>query len=256
MANREEDSVVVYWAPGQFTSEEQFSWNQFYASPTPVADPILAQRNKTENGRVIFACPAYVEGMNNLFEVRSVHEEHIVIPEICFTEPPTSYPSRLPVNSLLSFDVRRESSIKNHIDLQYNMSWLFFCEEPLLARFTAPYFPPKSPAKDAKLAMGEFDIGLWFRNFNTDYLISEGSTNFDIDIDDSLFYVQFYTTKKIIFKRFIHTPTTQKLAEEFVQSSNRRGTKMGTKFKNRYDLSNKTMLPKLVLNEIKKNLVE
>jgi len=136
------------------------------------------------------------------------------------------------------------------------MSWLFFCEEPLLARFTAPYFPPKSPAKDAILAMGEFDIGLWFRNFNLDYMIPDGSTNFDINIDDPLFYLQLYTNKKVVFKRFIHTDITQKLSEEFSQTSNRRGKKMGISFNKRYELSRKTMLPELVLNEIKKNLVE
>lgn len=256
MATKEEDTLVVYWAPGQFTSAESQSWNQFYAPPTPVADPVLAQRQKDETGRVIFGCPAYAEGMNNLFEIRSVHEEHAVIPEIFFTNPPTTFPTRLPVHTSLAFDLARPSSLKNYVDLTYNMSWLFFSEEPLLARFTAPYFPPKTPAEGAMLAMGEFNIGLWFRNFNLDYLVPKDSTKFDINIDDPLFYVQFYTDKKVVFKRFIHTPTTQKLAEEFAQASNRRGKKMGLNFKNRYSLSQKTMLPSLVLNEIKKNLVD
>lgn len=254
--NNEKDTIVVYWAPGQFTSSEQYSWNQFYAPPTPVADPILAQRQKDETNRVIFGCPAYAEGMINLFEVRSVHEEHVEIPEILFTNPPTTFPTRIPLETTLSFDIVRTSSIKNHIDLTYNMSWLFFCEEPLLARFTAPYFPPKAPAEGAMLAMGEFNVGLWFRNFNMDYMIPTGSTKFDINIDDPLFYVQFYTNKNIVFKRFIHTDITQKLAEEFAQASNRRGKKMGIRFNKRYELSRKTLLPSLVLNEIKKNLVD
>lgn len=253
---KDSNDLIVYWSPGQFTSSDPSSWNQFYSPPTAVSDAVLAQRQKDEANRVIFGCPAYVEGMSNLFEVRSVHEEHVEIPEVFFTNPPTSFPVRVPVESTLAFEIARASSIQNHLDVAYNMSWLFFCEEPLLARFTSPYFPPKAPADGAILAMGEFDIGLWFRNFNLDYMIPNGSNNFDINIDDPLFYVQLYTNKKVVFKRFIHTDITQKLSEEFSQASNRRGKKMGIGFNKRYELSRKTMMPDLVLNEIKKNVVE
>jgi hypothetical protein len=256
LLNKKVDTITVYWAPGQFTSSERFSWNQFYSAPTPVYSSILSERNPEASSRAIFGCPAYSESMKNLFEIRSVHEEHVAIPEIFFTNPPSTFPTRLPLDSYLSFELPRASSLKNYIDLAYNMSWLFFSEEPLLAKFTAPYFPPKTPAKGAALAMGEFDIGLWFRNFNLDYMVPTGSTEFNIDINDPLFYVQFFTEKQIVFKRFIHTDVTQKLVEEFAQSSNRRGKKMGISFSNRYDLSRKTMLPNLVLNEIKKNVVE
>lgn len=251
-----DDELIVYWSPGQFTSDEPRSWNQFYSEPSPVSAGILDKKSNGIDSKSIFACPAYAESVKNLFEVQSVHEEHVSFPSIFFDQPPTYYPIQLPVESVLSFESPRESSLKGHLDIAYNMSWLFFSEESVQARFTSPYFPAKSPSKNALLATGVFDIGIWFRNFNLNYLVPNGSYDFDINIGDPLFYIQILTDKKVTFKRFIHTSSTQKLAEEFAQAANIRGKKFGMSFSKRYDLSKKTNLPKLVLSEIKKNLVE
>lgn len=254
---KENDTITVYWAPGQFTSDEPYTWNQFYSPPELLASSILQNRQKDPENRVIFACPAYAIGMKNLYQVRAVHDEHVKIPQIFFTDPPKTYPTKVNVEgSRLSFEIPRLASLEGHIDLTYNMSWLFFAEEPVTVRFTAPYFPPKAPAEGTILAMGEFDIGLWFRNFNLDYMVPTGTTNFDISMDDPLFYMQFLTDKKIVFKRYIHTGLTQKYAEEFAQTSNRRNKRYGVGFKDRYELTRKTEMAKLVLNEIKKNLVD
>lgn len=256
MGKEEKDTITVYWSPGQFTNSEPYSWNQFYSEPTLVSEPILEQRQKDPTNRVIFGCPAYVEGLKNVYEVRSVHSEDVTFPHDLWKNLPTDYPQAIPTNSKLGFQLVRLSSIEGHVDLTYNMSWLFFADEPIEARFTAPYFPPKSPAKNGLLAIGTFNIGMWFRQFNLDYMVPQGSNRFVIEDNDPLFYVQFLTTKKIVFKRFVHTDALQKLAEEFAQTSNRRHKKMGVTFTSRYALSKKTKLPELVLSEIKKNLVE
>jgi len=250
----QEETITVYWSPGQFTDSEPQSWHQFYSQPTLVSDYVLERRKKDLTTRTIFGCPAYVVALHNVYEVRSVHNESIIFPEELFTTTPDTYPQSLPLASKLGFITSRPSSIEDHVDIEYNMSWLFFCDEPLEARFTAPYFPPSSPIKGALLAIGSFNIGLWFRQFNLDYLVPFGSNKFELKVDDPLFYVQFLTDKKIIFKRFIHTDNLQKFSDEFAQTSNRKG-KIGG-FAERYALSKKTMGPQLVLSEIKKNLVE
>jgi hypothetical protein len=250
------DKLVIYWAPGQFTSEDPHSWNQFYSAPLPVSSRVLSMKSPDAGGRSIFACPAYAESLTNVFEVSANHDEKVTIPSIFFEQPPTQYPFTLPVDSVLSLELPRESSFKDYLDVAYNMSWLFFSEEPVKVRFTAPYFPNKSPSKDALLALGEFDIGVWFRNFNLDYLIPKGSYDFSIQSGDPLFYLQVFTEKDVVFKRFIHTPSTQKLAEEYAQLGNLRKKKLGVNFSKRYEISKSAQLPKLVLNEIKKNVVE
>lgn len=253
---QEKDYITVYWSPAPFVSEE-FSWNQLYAKPINLLSELLAHRNienKTKAGQNMFGCPAFTDAMKNIVVVKNVIESTINMERLMPTPNNYQYPMVFNDAALLQVKVQREPSIMDYTNIMYNMGWLFFADEPLVARFTAPYFPASSPAEGVILSTGEFDIGTWYRDFNLDYHVPPKIKELIFEEDQPLFYIDFKTDKKIIFKRYTVTKTLRNIANEAAESRERYGA-----FKsltNRYLVSKKTMLPELILTEIKKNVVE
>lgn len=209
-----------------------------------------------------FACPAIQSLTNNIFSFNSAIKDKITID--------TSYldflykskngnsndsESRIPtMDNLLGLNSHRKSSFTNYVNVQYNLSWIFFADESLIARFTPPYLPNVSPCEGAILSPGEFDIGSWYRPFNLDYHIPLNTQKMIFEENMPLFYLDLKTEKKVVFKRYTMTSTLFNLKNEFVQSPERYGG-----FKSllkRYEMSKKASLPQYVLSEIRKNLVD
>lgn len=101
-----------------------------------------------------------------------------------------------------------------HITIEYEQAgyfqlntelYLFTEEESLTVRQRGPSLSNSAVANNLITIEGEFDIGKWFRSLNGAYIIkSPGS--FNILKDDPLFYIDFYSSKNIIFKKFYFTP--------------------------------------------------
>ena len=148
----------------------------------------------------------------------------------------------------------RKSSIKNHINIHYNMSWNFFASEPVVARFSAPFFPSASPVKNSYLSTGQFDIGRWYRTFMLEYHIPVDSVDFSIKENDPLLFVEFFTDKKIEFKRYSMSAKLSNLAIEAASSP-----VTYSKHKSlleRYKMAHGAKIPNIVLTEIRKNLID
>ena len=252
----EKDYITVYWSPAPFVVEES-SWSQLYAEPTNLLSDLLSVRNtmnKAKVGQSMFGCPAFTSAMKNVVVVKNVVEGSINMERLVPNSNNYQYPMVFNDAAPLQVKVQREPSIMDYTNIVYNMSWLLFADEPLVARFTAPYFPASTPAEGVILSTGEFDIGSWYREFNLDYHVPPHVKELVFEEDQPLFYIDFKTDKKIILKRYTMTREIRNIADEFATSRERYG-----KFKalaERYSVSKKTMMPELLLHEIRKNVVE
>jgi len=248
---RDKDTITVYWAPASFTYGLE-SWSMLYREP----DLLFSEISRPGSLGDMKRCPAAKDFMKNTFVFRSNIADSFKLPpsewldENAFLRE-ESVP--LPVDSKISILKRRASSIPGHINVEYNLKWIMFSDEPLEANFTPPYFPSVSPVKDSYLAIGEYDIGQWFRPINLDYHIPVTATDFSIKENDPLFFVKFNTTKKIVFKQFKYTQELNEMSKEFQFSPSMYG--LNKTLRSRYLVAKRSKMPEMVLAEIRKNLI-
>jgi hypothetical protein len=134
------------------------------------------------------------------------------------------------------------------------MSWLFFADQSVEARFTAPYFPPVTPAEGVMLSTGQFNIGEWYRDFSLDYHIPFGTKELIFEENQPLFYLEIRTDKKVIFKRYNLTPELRRIADECSTSSDI--YESNKPLLHRYNMFKRSSSPERVLSYIKENIVE
>jgi hypothetical protein len=245
------ETITIYWAPAAFNESEPH-WNMLYQNPVSVVSDLNSLRDK--DVKQMFTCPAYIQSMKNVFVFKNVIKNKIQLDESIFT-PKDNYPYQLPVDSVLNLTQLRESSLVEHINVSYNMSWLLFADEPVEARFTAPYFPSSSPAEGAMLAVGEFNIGSWYRDYVLDYHIPYGTKQLSFEENQPLFYVEIKTNKNVVFKRYKMTDELKKISAECAMAPTIYRDK-GKPLSYRYNIFKKTSSPERVLSYIKNNLID
>jgi hypothetical protein len=252
------ETITVYWSPITFLLEEE-SWNMLYQKPISISSELRKLKNENAKSETMFLCPASNDLLNNVFAVYPTMNDKVVFSDnllesVCNSESSFENPTFIPTESKINVRCVRKTSLDGYVNLIYNMGWIFFADEPLIARFTAPYSPPSSPAEGVILSSGEFDIGQWFRPFNLDYHIPLKTKELSFKEENPFFYLEFFTNKKIIFKKFTNSKKLFSLQEEFTKSPSR--YKKHIPLASRYLMSNKSSMSLEVLSEIKRNLVE
>lgn len=252
---KDTNTITVYWAPSHFAVDDS-SWSLLYAEPISLSSFSRSLKSTYKDG--VHRCPAFNDGLNNTFLFKSniddTAEFSSGLLKGIHSNPNNNYPMIFSTSSHVSVHSYRNSSFNDHVNVEYNMGWLLFADEPVVAKFTAPYFPAIAPAEGAMLATGEFDIGTWYRPYVLDYHIPVDTQRLVFKENDPLFYVEFKTDKKVILKRYLLTSTLKNLETEVSASHFRYGS-----FKNltqRYAQFKRANLRSQILTEIKKNLVE
>ncbi len=244
------NKINVYWS--NCLIPEETSWNFLYREPEPLYNDFL----KLKSDNPFFACPAVIDIMSNIYVVKSNIEECFEFPKnyLSSFNGPYGNTEYLPnIGNNLSLIPSRESALKGYKDIKYNMSWIFFADQPLEIKITSPYYPPFSPIDKAILQGGKFDIGQWFRPYNLGYFIPENSKGMNLSVEDPLFYIEFMTDSNIEFKRFNMTQSLKNIYSEFTESPPRYGKRK--QLSERYSMAQRANMPKIVLSEIQKNLV-
>jgi hypothetical protein len=247
---KNEDIITIYWSPSAFNQDDT-NWNFLYSDPVSVLADLNTIRNKST--RNLFTCPAYTHSMKNVFVFKSMLEEKVKL-DHDFYIAKGGYPFPHYGKSKILLNELRESSLENYVNLTYNMSWLFFADEPVEARFTAPYFPTATPAPGAMLATGQFNIGNWYRDYVLDYHIPVGTDEFVVKEDQPLFYLELRTEKKVVFKRYNMTQELKRIAQESANSPINYEANKTLSY--RYNIFKKSSSPERVLSHIKNNLIQ
>lgn len=244
------DTITVYWGPGERLPYEARN-NMLHRKPESLLSFIHGEKTPESTQQ---RCPAMKDRLNNVFVFKSaVNDEFdINLDEVAAVRYKDEQ-HLFNVPSKTKVIQPRPGQLNGYYTATYMMTWLLFASEPVLAKFTAPYYPAVSPVKGALLATGEYDIGRWFRPVALEYHIPDGENHFSIKENDPLMFVEFMTDKKIVFKRFQPDDILQSLAVEFANSPKAIGQNMT--LDHRYDIADESEMSKLVLAQIKKNLV-
>ena len=249
-----DDVVEVYWSPASFVNSQE-SWNLLYPEPELLKNKLHSIRTNFDGS--FFSCPSTKEYLQNLYVLKSSVTDIIDLPTEYLNKTymeggKENVPSQN--RQIVALNKARPSSLEGYSNLAYNLSWLFFSSEPLSLRISAPFFPPKTPSSGALLAGGEINIGEWLRPVNLDYHVPLENTTFIIEEDDELAYIKFVTSKRVVLKRFVVNETLNNL---YLEMSN--VSLLYNKFQSlskRYEMAQKSKIKNIVLNEIRKNLVE
>jgi hypothetical protein len=247
-----QETITVYWAPAQFVKGED-SWTHLYAEPKPLLSSLNVIRNKSYD-TTMFNCPSYIDLAKKIYTLNNLVEHTIKLPTPDIGEGQEYPRTYLHQDNMLGLREPRPSSFNGYVNMTVNMGWIFFADEPLLAKFTAPYFPPTYPVEGAILSAGEFDIGSWYRKFELDYHLPIDATELKFKQNELLAFIEFKTDKKIVFKRYI---LTEHLRQLYIESSNspvRYGRKKPLSY--RYEMFKNAKVKEQILTEIKKNLID
>lgn len=249
---RSSDIITIYWSPVDV-------FNNGRASRILFRDPVSISSNLHKGNKhkgEMIACPAVRTLFKNVFSINANVDDEFDIPtdyvkEIAYT--PEKLIDLGPESKAGLYKMAK-SSLDGYSNLGYNMYWAFFADQPVVARMTAPYYPPVTPTPGAMLSAGEYDIGRWFRFFYLDYHVPLDATRFEVKAGDPLFFLEVFTDKKVVFKRFSMTHQIFELIAEF-GANIRRFNKFKTLL-DKYRAAENAKIPKMVLAEIKKNVVE
>ena len=244
------EPITVYWAPAQFLLDNE-SWNFVYQEPKSVSKDFYDNLHKgTDSSR----CPAARFFYHNTFSINSVIEDKFRFPQGMLYDlyNTDEIHMRLPVDTNVAIEKTRQNEMIDHVNLSYNLAWFFFSEEDLMMRFSAPYFPASSPMKGARLASGSFDIGKWLRPVNLEYYVPLDVTEFSVEEDQPLAFVEFDTDRPVVLQRFNLNQRLANIVGEIVESD-RYGFLRS--LQDRYNLFKKTRMRDIIIAEIKKNLV-
>ena len=250
-----DNEIVVYWSP--FVH----GWDMLYTEPKSIYSDIRSKASKTihKNKANLLACPASNDVLQNVYAIKSNLDDSYELPVELLKDlekqQTIDQPIFLPMNNnKISFIVQRKSSLEEYWDIEYNLKWVFFADEPLKMKVTSPYFPHSTPTPGAFVTAGQMDIGQWFRTINLNYFVPKTATSMEFKVDDSLMYLEFMTDKKIVFQRFQLSPLIDEMLIESVESPQRYGRHLP--LVKRYEMAKKSKLRERVLTEIKKNLIE
>jgi len=98
----------------------------------------------------------------------------------------------------------RVGSMSGTYSIDYDFSWIFFAEEPVVIRQTPPYFHNTSSSLHGYVTSGSFDIDKWFRPINVTFNLWDGVNTINVTKDEPLFYVEFETKdgRPVVLKQF------------------------------------------------------
>lgn len=237
------ETVIVYWSPFNY-QENNFDWNILYEDPVNCYEDLLQNNNLKSNNNNFFLCPAFKNLMKNTFVIKNpIESEFDIIENKIFIKS----------NNYINSEIIHQPSIKNNILLDYGISHLFFSEQELEILRTPPYFHNVQNRNTGSVVPGKFNCGSWFRPIRNEFNIWDNVTTIKILENEPISYITFITDKRVVLKRFSLNKKLMDIAKTCSTSSD---WEKKVPLVKRYNRFKNTKTNKIVINEIKKNLVD
>ena len=231
---------IVYWAPW-FVPQEMHHWNMLFIEPQKLLNKVIKEVSNTSDDRLkgMIRCPAFSSLGKNTFYVENpmTTEFDIINGEIKYRGD--------------NFYHCTISKGKN--TFKYGLSYIFFSEDDLEIMMTAPHFSQTKHTSYARLVPGKFNISKWFRPVNLEMLLYGDKNYFKMSEHEHMAYFYFLTDDTVELKRFELNETLRKISETCSTVSD---WWKNVPLINRYDRFLKTKTNRLVMKEIKKQLVD
>jgi hypothetical protein len=235
------NSITVYWSP--FSLPERNSlMNLIWDPPVPVLRTLPTIT--TVKDSTYMSCKSAQKLFKNTFTINHPLSTTVTM------SGPINAPQAISTNNLW---IPRPGAFDNSYTVNYDFSWLFFCEESLELRETHPYMHQVESSKTSYLSSGSLDIGKWFRPINLTYILWPNETVLSFKKGDIAAYFEFVTDKKVILKQFDLTPELYKLVNQVTSLKELFPNQSLIELYNRFTKGN---VDKLILKHIKNNLIE
>tara|TARA_R110000772_G_scaffold238342_1_gene350343 strand:- start:343 stop:1053 length:711 start_codon:yes stop_codon:yes gene_type:complete len=231
---------IVYWAP-YFVPQEINHWNMLFIEPQKLLNKVIDDIKNTDDDRLkdMIRCPAFSNLGKNTFYVENpmTTEFDIIDGEIKYKGDNFYYCSILKGKNIF----------------KYGLSYIFFSEDDLELMMTSPHFSQTEHTNYARLVPGKFNIAKWFRPVNLEMLLYGDKSYFKMPEHEHMAYFTFLTDDKVELKRFELNDTLLKISNT---CSNVSDWWKNVPLINRYDRFLKTKTNRLVMKQIRKQLVE
>jgi len=235
----------IYWAP--YVKDKELDWSILHYDPENLFERIKSNVNKDSiiksRGNLIM-CPAVKNYINKIFVFKNTLESHFKLEENNKVIPLSK--------NYINASIKRESNLKNCKLLEYSVPLIFFSENDINMSLTSPYFSNCPHLKYGSIVPGKFNISKWFRNINIEFNLWENINEFKIEKNEDLFYVNFECEQEVELIRFDLTERLLKIAEVAGQSSS---WEKFIPLRERYERFKKAQMHKIVIKEIKNNLI-
>ncbi len=238
------NELTVYWASA--VPPTHGNWTMLYSEPKNLYKMLMDQRNPEREINNYLLCPAASGDFKKTFVTLFPHDASYKYnfengnQEIF----PTS-------KEYINFNIKRNPTVLQGPTVEFSMAYSFFCEEDLIARFTPPMFHQPKHTRYATVVPGSFNIGSWFRPYPLEMQLWNNSGEIFFEENEPLFYVNFETERPIKLKRFVFTEEIHALQTHCIKYYSQEYS-----LTKRYNTFKKSDMHKLVLHEIKKNLID
>lgn len=129
---------------------------------------------------------------------------------------------------------------------------IFFSETPLLMETSPAYYHQTSYSHLGHVPSGQFDINQWFRPSAPTFQCFPNVNRFQAQQNEPLMYFNFESTEKIELRQFVLTKKLLDIASGCVSLKN---THPRLPLTDMYRRFNQTTLSRVILKEIKANLI-
>lgn len=240
--------MIVYWTA--YTESDTISPFKF-KDPYPV----LKRVNEMAEGLPLIEnyklCPAFRDVHKNTFELQFPCEYKLTITrENNGTRLETTDYDQEYFDEMLYF------RSPGHNLFSYNVRYMFFAETDLNVSMIHPYFFDSDFSSKTMLVSGKFNVGKWFRPLDCAFIIKKGVDNLILEEDTPFAYVDFDTEEEIVFKRFYRSDEIKKIQRQLLGIRQHRVKKTITPLRYFYDIFYNLRIKKLILQEIKHNLMD
>lgn len=247
----DKDPITVYWSP--YFVDPKNNWNILYPSPEQLYKRLnLLRDTNTDTAENMLSCPAVSARFKNTFcfSVINKTDASIVLNE------QNEKVTMLNHDKSFKTSIIRGPSITDNIMIKIAYQLLFFTEEEsLIMHINPPFFSSNANhLQYGSITPGSFDIGQWFRPVSAEINLWEGINDFILGPNEDLLYSEFITDRPIKLKRFEINESLIKYADSCSQSP--RTIKRWIPLKERYEFFKKSELKKLILKQIKNNLLD
>ena len=235
--------MIIYW--GVLGQPEDFLLLNYF-EPQPVTDILSSLEINSPPTDNFKNCPAVRQQLKNVFSLKFPFDNEITFDDENLT---TSKYDQEFWNYMIKI---RSLKDKN---LGFNIKYLFVSEESVEVESTACWFSQNDFVNKTILVPGKFNIGKWTRPLDCAFLVKDGYNSIKINRGDDYSYLKINTDEEVVLKKFY---ITDKLKQIMFSNLKTRQYKIKPieKLAYYYNLYEKAKMHKLVMREIKSNLME
>lgn len=258
----EQNEQIVYWAPwidretGQRDNKSTVSeW--LYKEPSSVWQELLEIKDQniisSKVTTTYLQCPATREALSSVFVVRCpcYSSAEVLIREDNQIE---KVEQAWTGASQCEITMSHAPTLYNQLLIIVNYPFIFFSEESLFMRSTSPWFHSAPHTSLGGIVPGLYDIGRWFRPLNFEYNLWYKNNRFELGEGEPMAYLEFSTSKPVVFKRFELTQTLINLATDSIHTRTKQTRGLNGLW-NRYKMFDESYAKKIITKEIKAHLL-